>query len=198
VRCAFLEKEANPMRIQHPITKIIAAGMLATVLAAPSIAQDQPGRGPGWGMGQSMPGWGWGNGQMPVYSEDGMLDRIDGRLAFLRTELKITDAQSGVWDEVEKTVRSVAETHNADMLALRQQAQDGDFLKMSLPDRIAFQASHMETRLQEIKAIQGAVDKLYAVLDPEQKKVADEIVLPAMGMGMRGGEYGMGPGMMFR
>jgi hypothetical protein len=41
------------------------------------------------------------------------------------------------------------------------------------------------------------------VLDDEQKRAADEIVLPTMGMGMTGigmmgGGYGMGPWMMNR
>ena len=39
----------------------------------------------------------------------------------------------------------------------------------------------------QVKAIRSAVDKLYAVLapepEPEQWTVADEIVLPIMGMG---------------
>lgn len=47
----------------------------------------------------------------------------------------------------------------------------------------------------------AAVDALYGKLDDAQKTVADEIILPAMGMGMgmgggRGG--GFGPGMMRR
>jgi hypothetical protein len=41
--------------------------------------------------------------------------------------------------------------------------------------------------------VKAAVDKLYAMLDDNQKKTADDIVLPSMGMGMG---RGMGCGMM--
>jgi hypothetical protein len=51
----------------------------------------------------------------------------------------------------------------------------------------------MEARLEQIKTVKVAVDKLYAMLDEAQKKTADDIVLPSMGMGMG---RGMGPGMM--
>ena len=55
----------------------------------------------------------------------------------------------------------------------------------------------LEARLEQVKNVKTAVEKLYAMLSEEQKKVADEIVLPMMGMGMgRGGSFG--PGMMFR
>ena len=42
----------------------------------------------------------------------------------------------------------------------------------------------MSTRLEQVKQVKAAVDKLYATLSDEQKKAADDIVLPMMGMGM--------------
>lgn len=45
--------------------------------------------GPGPHMGMGM----WGNGRWGR-SSDWMLDRVEGRLAFLKAELKITDAQT--------------------------------------------------------------------------------------------------------
>jgi hypothetical protein len=47
-----------------------------------------------------------------------------------------------------------------------------------------------------VKAVGAAVEKLYAKLSDEQRRAADDIVLPMMGMGM--GRSGFGPGMMFR
>lgn len=36
----------------------------------------------------------------------------------------------------------------------------------------------------QVRAVHASVDKLYAVLTDDQKEIADEIVLPTMGMGM--------------
>lgn len=182
---------------------ILLAGLFATALVNSALAQDQRGLGPGWGMGQMMPGWGWGNGPMMGFGPDAMLDRIDGRLAFLKTELKITDAQSAAWEEMAETIRTTAQSHNSLMQSMMEQMHDGDYLKMPLPERLTIRESHMEAQLEQIKELKAAAEKLYAVLDDEQKKAADEIMLPTMGMGMTGigmmgGGYGMGPWMMNR
>ena len=52
----------------------------------------------------------------------------------------------------------------------------------------------MEARVEDIKSVRSAVDKLYAQLDDTRRTAADETVLPMMGMGMG---RGMGPGMMW-
>ena len=173
---------------------LITAGILATVLGGSALADDNDGGWwPHWGMGRGMMGGWGGDGGMMGYGPDTMVDRIDGRLAFLKTELKITDAQSTAWDELATVVRQTSETHNTMMLAMMKEVQDGSFFKKPLPERLQYQETHMQARLEQVRSIHQAVDKLYAVLDDTQKKAADEIVLPMMGMGM-----GMGRGMMFR
>ena len=135
---------------------------------------------------------------MGYYWADDALDRIDGRLAFLETELKITEEQASTWKELADAFRTTAKTHNEAMQEMMTTVRDDGLWELPLPDRLAFQQVHMEARLDEMKVLSEAVDKLYAVLSEEQKKIADEIVLPAigMGMGMMGGDYG--PGMMWR
>jgi hypothetical protein len=173
---------------------MIAAGLLAVGLSAPSLAASDDGSWwSRWGMGHGMmDGWGWG-GPMMGYGPDAMLDRIDGRLAYMKTELKITDAQAAAWDEVATVIRDTAETHNAMMREMMKDMRSGEFLEKPLPERLTIQQTHMEARLEQIKAVKAAVDKLYALLDDAQKKTADDIVLPSMGMGMG---RGMGRGMM--
>jgi hypothetical protein len=164
---------------------MIAAGLLAMGLSAPSLAaSDDGGWWPRWGTGHGMmDGWGWG-GPMMGYGPDAMLDRIDGRLAYMKTELKITDAQAAAWDELARVIRDTAETHNAMMREMMKDMRSGAFLETPLPQRLTIQQTHMESRLEQIKAVKAAVDKLYAQLDDAQKKTADDIVLPSMGMGM--------------
>lgn len=145
---------------------------------------DDGGWWPDWSMGRGMMGeHGWGGGMMG-YGPDTMLDRVDGRLAFLKTELKITDAQSTAWDELASVIRTTSETHNDMMRGMMKEMHSGDFFKKPLPERLTIQQTHMEARLEQIKAVKMAVDKLYAMLGEDQKKVADDIVLPMMGMGM--------------
>lgn len=194
------------MKMHSRIVTTLAAGALALALAVPSFADDNSrGWGPGWGMGRMMGDWGMMGGPWMGYGPDAMLDRMDGRLAFLKAELKITDAQKAAWDDMALAVRAMAESHNDQMKAMMEQMHDRDYFKMPLPDRLQFQETHMEGMLEQLKAVRESVDKLYATLDDNQKKQADEIMLPMMGMGMGpgmggmwGGGFGPGRGGMMR
>lgn len=87
------------------MSRMIAAACLVAALGAPAIADDDDGssgwRG-GWGMHQMLGRMGRGGmgGCMMGYGPGDMLDRIDGRLAFIKAELKITEAQSGAWSDL--------------------------------------------------------------------------------------------------
>ncbi len=151
-----------------------------------------PGPGLGWGYGQHMMRGFGANGDMTGIGPDAMLDRIDGRLAFLKAELKITDEQTAKWDEAASAIRANAEAHNVMMLSMMDEIRNGSFAKLTLPERLAYQETHMSARLEQIKSIKVAVDGLYAALSDDQKKEADDIVLPMMGMGMGRGGMGWG------
>lgn len=179
-------------------TKLAIAGALVAILSVPVLAHNEGGGWwRGWGSGHMMGGghgYGHGHGHGPMMGQrwgEGMLERIDGRLAFLKTELKIKDEQKAAWDDFSTTVRQGAETHNALMRSMMTDMQDGKFFKKPLPERLTIRLTHMESRVEQIKSLQASVGKLYAALDDNQKKVADEIALPMMGMGM-----GMGRGHM--
>lgn len=68
------------------------------------------GRGSGWGPGMMREGWGgsmmgWGCPMMG-YSGEGRAEAyVDGRLAFLKTELAITDAQAAPWDNYTRAIK---------------------------------------------------------------------------------------------
>jgi Spy/CpxP family protein refolding chaperone len=185
------------MRIPTYAKTTVAAVCSVLMLSVPTVADDNndsPGWWGGWGM-HSMMGRGDrrgpGRGCMMGYGPNALLDRVDGRLAFLKTELKITDSQSEAWSSLAQTIRINSETHNAMHREMMKEMHDGDFFKKPLPDRLVIRETHLETRLQQVKNVKEEVEKLYAVLDDGQKKSADEIMLPMMGMGC-----GMGRGMM--
>lgn len=97
----------------------------------------------------------------------------------MKTELKITGAQTVAWDELAKAIHDTAETHNALMRDMMKDVRSGDFLKQPLPERLTVQQTHMEARLKQIKAVKAAVDKLYALLDDDQKKQPTRLSCPA-------------------
>jgi len=177
--------------------KTVVAVCSLLILSGPALADDDnssSGWWGSWGMHRMMGRGGRGGGEdgcMMGYGSGSRLDRIDGRLAFLKTELKITDAQTGAWTSLAQTIRLNGETHNAMHLEMMKEMHDGDFFKKPLPERLVYKETHLESRLQQVKDVREDVEKLYAVLDEDQKKSADEIMLPMMGMGC-----GMGRGMM--
>jgi hypothetical protein len=140
-------------------------------------------RGPGFRgmMGSGQSGFG---GMMPMMY--GMMgawsgaDHIDGRLAFVKAELKITDAQAPQWDAfadaTRSNVNSMAEIRKTMMSRLAQPA--------TLPDRLALEDKAMTAHLAALKRTEDAVAKLYGVLTEDQKKIADNIVVGPMGMPM--------------
>ena len=177
------------------LRKAFLAGLLLTAATGFSGAvladDDDRSWGPRWGMQQMMMGQ-WGpSGMMGGWGADVMLDRIDGRLAYMKTELKITEAQTPAWDELATVVRETAAAHNDLMRDMMGQFGDDGDIDKSLPERLAYHETHLAARLEQVKAVSAAVDKLYSALDDEQKKSADEIVLPTMGMGMGAGRSGM-------
>lgn len=137
-------------------------------------------------MGMMPPGMGMGMGCMGMMSAQG--PHVDGRVAFLKAELKITDAQLPLWNAVADEMRANAKTMTDMWATMTDMAQS-----TTLPDRLAAREKMMSARLEGLRKLKAVVDPLYAALSDEQKKSANEIVGTCMGMG-RG--MGMGGPMM--
>jgi hypothetical protein len=158
-----------------------AAASLALVIASTANAQG-PGRMMGdreWGIGGE--GWGiWRGGPGPwSRGSDGMLNRIEGRLAFIRTELKITEAQTPAWSQLAEAIRTAAKNQNERMKAILSRQERAK----TLPERLDAHEQLLSARLDETRQIKGSLNALYAALSQEQKKEADDIVPPMAGMG---------------
>ncbi len=163
------------------------AALAISALAVASVALAQGGQGMmGFGGGPSR-GWHMGEGWGPRWGgPDAMAERIDGRLAFLKAELKITDAQTQSWNTLADAIRKSAATRTERMRG-RWSADDAG---KTLVERLERHEQFMLARLEEIRQIKVAWSELYQDLSDGQKKEADELVLPMMGMG--------GPGMGWR
>lgn len=97
---------------------------------------------------------------------------IEGRIAFLRTELKITDAQQAQWEKVAEVLRANAKAADQAVERMRSQPRR----ELSAVDRLEMQAQGAEARAKSAKALADAVKPLYDSFSPEQKKVADELL----------------------
>ena len=108
-----------------------------------------------------------------------MAKHIEGRLAFLKTELKITDAQLPLWNAFAQAMRDNASTMQAmpyPMMEMNKAA--------TLFDKLAERETILAARLEAVRKLKAAAEPLYAALNADQKKTADDIMLSPMGMTM--------------
>lgn len=135
-------------------------------------AQPQP---PGGMMGPGMMGRMMGNGRTDMMAGCKMAGggpvHTEGRIAFLRAELGVTDPQKAVWDvyaaQIKKNLQSMQDMQK--MMAVMMEA------KTPL-ERIDARISVMDKRAQALKEIKPALAALYAALSAEQKGKADQIL----------------------
>lgn len=111
-------------------------------------------------------------------SGDGMetIDRVEGRIAFLRTELKITDAQTPAWNAFADALRANAKALGELRTSMMSQAGE------TLVDRLNWQEKWLSARLEATRAMKSALTNLVGNFSDEQKKTADEVLAPNMGM----------------
>ncbi len=113
-------------------------------------------------------------------------DHIEGRIAFYKAELGITDAQLPQWNAFADALRGNAKDMRTAITAMMQAG-----VPATVPARMEAMVQMMSARLDTMKATLAAVKPLYAVLSAAQKKKADELMaehpmrMPAMGMGGR-------------
>jgi len=149
--------------------------------AAPQAGRTGPGMTGGDMMGQGQAG---PAGMMPMMNmmmgmQSGA-EHVEGRLAFIRAELKITDAQTPQWTAFAEAVRRNA----GSMAELRKSMMGGQGTPAPLPERLAREDKLATAHLAALKKTEEAVTQLYGVLTDDQKKVADTIVVGPMGMPM--------------
>ena len=113
-----------------------------------------------------------GHDHMPLPSE-----RIEARLAFIKTALNITDAQGPQWNALATVMRKQAKDQDAEITAMRAY-RDQNFTAI---DRIEHRQKALATRAAALTELLGAAKPLYAVLSDQQKQMADELLAQRMG-----------------
>ncbi len=127
----------------------------------------------------------------------GMARHTEGVLAFLKTELKITAAQTGAWDAFAVAYRDFAASmphmpmqssgmKGSGMMGSGMMGSDmmgGDGHASSFAERMEMHMAMMQSRLEALRKFNTALKPLYASLTKQQRKTADQILPMFMKMG---------------
>jgi hypothetical protein len=108
----------------------------------------------------------------------GMMDfgpMMEGRLAYTKAELGITDAQTAAWDDYTKVVKARATQMQSVRASMMEAMQAG-----SAVARLDARIKAMESMLDNLKTLKPATEALYNTLSDDQKKKADLL----LGIGM--------------
>lgn len=123
-------------------------------------------------------------------------ERIEARLAYARTALKITPAQQPQWEGFANVLRK----HAADMDQRFEQrrvqgsanAARPDARQMSAIERLEQRQQRMAERSAQLNEVLTAAKPLYAAFTPEQKQIADTMLARRGHGGQRDGHHGRG------
>ncbi|MFC3165780.1 Spy/CpxP family protein refolding chaperone [Ciceribacter thiooxidans] len=147
-------------------------------------------------MGGGMMGGGAMGGGQPMASPMGQMmspEYVEGRIAFLAAELKVTDAQRPLWEAVAEALRAGAASTN-DMMAgmgggmmpnadTQAGVAPSEAASATPLQRIELQEKVLSARLDGLRKLKAALEPFYVSLDETQKAVAGKLLVPApMGM----------------
>lgn len=164
---------------------LIGTAVLVAGAAVAAFAQASPrdGFGPG-----SMPGMMGG----PALCADPAAE-IAGKLAYAEKRLAVTDAERPAWDKLvaalnaaEPKIKVACDTMKAhrDTMKARRDANE----RPTAVERLDFMTTMSKSASDLLASIQPAVTDFYNQLTPDQKKIADTLILP--GPGFHGGHWG--------
>lgn len=171
--------------MKKTVMSAVVSAALVALAAAPALAQTG---GPGSGGPQARHfAQRHHEGQRAVRLPS---ERVEARIAYLKTALKITDAQQVQWNSFADTLRKHARDADQRVQAMRTEGADRRE-KGARPTAI----KRMERGQQRLAAaytrqseMLAAAKPLYEALSAEQQKIADDLLTPRrQGMSRHGG-----------
>ena len=116
-------------------------------------------------------------------------ERVEARLAYLRTALKITDAQQAQWNAFAETLRNQARSADQRMQEFRAQREQGARERPNAIARLEREQQRHAASAVRINELLTVQRPLYLGLSDEQKAIADELLAPRR----HGRRIGYGP-----
>lgn len=106
-------------------------------------------------------------------------ERVEARLAYAKTALKITDAQRDPWDAYAGVLRKHAKELDARIEKRRTQvAQRGERTRPTAIERMERRQQRLAAASARLQELLEAGKPLYAALSPEQQAIADRLLAP--------------------
>jgi LTXXQ motif family protein len=109
-------------------------------------------------------------------------EHIEGRIAYLKAELGITEAQAAPWSAFADAMRADAAAMRAVHEGMAKGGMTKDAMPEALPNRLAAQRKMMTERAAMLGRMEAAATPLYAVLSADQRRVMDQAMPGPMGM----------------
>ena len=162
-----LAEQPNAEQSPKPETEMMGPGMGPGMMGQEMMGPGMMGQGMGCGGMMGMM-----SGGCPMMGRNGPASSFaEGRIALIKAELAITDAQNSVFDAyaaaLRKNLESMQTMHKTMMSALSPAGP---------VERLDLHISAMESRLQSLKEVKPALAALYAALSDDQKKQADDLL----------------------
>jgi len=101
---------------------------------------------------------------------------VDGRIAFLKAELKIAPAQETQWQQVATAMHENANALDPLISTAREQRGTMDAVQ-----RLTMREQFAKVRAENDARLLTAFKPLYASLSPEQQQIANNLVTPHHG-----------------
>jgi len=118
-------------------------------------------------------------------------ERVEARLAYIRTALKINDAQQPQWEAFADVLRKQAQQMDQFHEARHAQvAQNAPQRPVTAIERLKRRQKMMTFASQRLDEVIAAAKPLYAALSPEQQRIADDL-LARQAHARMGGHRGM-------
>lgn len=142
--------------------------------------QDAPAQGAqpkamGAGMGHMM------ETMRPMMADRGGMgmpfEHVEGRIAYLKAELMITNAQSAPWNAFADAMRAGATA----MKAMHDGMMKGG-MPSTTPERMSAQHKMMSARIGILERSEASTKALYASLSEDQRKAFDQMMVDPSGM----------------
>jgi Spy/CpxP family protein refolding chaperone len=99
---------------------------------------------------------------------------IDGRIAFLKAELKITGDEAAQWNAVADAMRANSQA----MGKLFEEARANRDKPLTAPERLDWRQRFAEARAQAAERFAAAFKPLYDRMSDDQRKAADALLQP--------------------
>ncbi len=109
------------------------------------------------------------------------LSHAGDRVAAVKTELKITEAQMPAWNKFADALLASAKSMDESMQAMHSKMMQSG-TTVSLPEKLDHHAKMAAAHVENLQAIKSALDPLYASFTDEQKKIADGLKIGPMGV----------------